>query len=355
WGFYWTPELGFKVMPKPQGVFSVNPMGINDAGFVVGNAVMSGQGGYGFLFDPQTEQYAFLQPLHEGVIATSVSAANAINNAGVVVGSRVITEPGVSPVISNAVIWKPFEKGSPVQDLGVMNGPNSSAEGGNTKPDAAGWAGNGMGTVSSRAIVWLNGKAQDIGVLPGMVQSQARRINTNRIVLGSSGESAFGPFHSFVWKDGEMHPFLPPQGYEVAGPASINDVGQLAGSMRPTGTTMLHPFIWQHGQFYNVLSLIVDMPANLVIDHVSRVGHDGRMLCRGSLSGKVVSVLLTPINQPLTDLNHDCATNTHDLLILLEQWGPAPTNATGGVPIADFNGDGRVDVLDLLILLGNWG
>jgi hypothetical protein len=124
--------------------------------------------------------------------------------------------------------------------------------------------------------------------------------------------------------------------------------------MQLKGSSEVHPFLMQHGVFRHLLELVVDVPSNLVIEGGVRIGNDGRILARGTLNGNALAVLLTPVDQPSTDLNHDCRTDHHDLLILLSQWGPVPLGASGGVPIADFNGDGVVDVLDLLILLDNW-
>jgi hypothetical protein len=76
----------------------------------------------------------------------------------------------------------------------------------------------------------------------------------------------------------------------------------------------------------------------------------GLFLIRGTLNGRTAAFILAPIDRPLTDLNADCVTDVHDLLMLLSGWEPCDGTACH----ADFNGDGRVDVLDLLILLDNW-
>lgn len=348
--FYWTPETGFHTIPRLPGMLSSYATDINDHGIVCGYMTTGiDVGDRAWVYDTATGEMMFLEPLH----GVGNSYANAINNSNVVVGSRSIGTSGANPF--NAVIWKPFEKGAPVQDLGVMNGPSSNGEDGNATQGVAGWSGTGIGNLTTRAVLWRNGKGEQLGVLPGMVQSQARRLNAQHVVIGSSGASLFGPYVSFVWQKGVMVPFEPPKGYEVAGPANLNDTGQFVGSMRVTQSSPSRPMLYQHGVATELITLVVNMPANLTLGLAGEVTNTGRIRCSATQAGKVVAVVLTPINQPLTDLNHDCATNTHDLLILLEQWGPAAANVAGGVPIADFNGDGRVDILDLLILLGNWG
>jgi hypothetical protein len=67
--------------------------------------------------------------------------------------------------------------------------------------------------------------------------------------------------------------------------------------------------------------------------------------------GDSVAVLLTPVDPPLGDLDHDCTVGFDDFLILLNAWGPCPQS--GACP-ADVNFDGTVSVLDFLIMLANW-
>ncbi|HRQ75820.1 MAG TPA: DUF3466 family protein [Phycisphaerales bacterium] len=348
--FYWTPETGFHTIPRLPGMLSSYATGINDHGIVCGYMTTGiDVGDRAWVYDTKTGEMMFLEPLH----GVGNSYANAINNSNIVVGSRSISTSGANPY--NAVIWRPFEKGSPVQDLGVMNGPNSWAAGGNAGPDGAGWAGTGVTTANCRAYLWLVGKPVFMGLLSNTINSSANAMNNMGQAIGSCRTTPTGPFITFRWMSGEMIHHQPPKSYQTSGAASMNDAGQIVGSMRPTEVSTHDAYLWQHGYFHNLNIIAQGSPSNLHMYVAAAVNGLGNILAHGTLNSKVVAVVLTPINQPLTDLNHDCATNTHDLLILLEQWGPTPTNATGGVPIADFNGDGRVDVLDLLILLGNWG
>jgi hypothetical protein len=348
--FFWSKDTGFVALPRPPGVISARADDVNDDRIVCGLHWINGVGFRGFVYDMNNPDagFTYLEPLH-GV--GQYGSANAINDSNIVAGSRHIGKPDQSPNPYNAVLWN-VNPGN-VADLGVMHGPNSAAMDGNTSTDAAGWAGTAIATLSTRAILWTNGKGQDIGVLPGHVQSQARRLNSTREIIGSSRESPSGPYNSFWWKDGVMKPFPVPDGYRTAGAADISDVGQLVGGMSPKPGLPNEAFVLQHGEFHNLLSLIVDTPPNLGISFTVRVSNDGRILAEGGIGLGPMGVLLKPIDQPPTDLNHDCRTDVHDLLILLEQWGPVPLS-TSGVPIADFNGDGFVDVLDLLILLDHW-
>ena len=63
-------------------------------------------------------------------------------------------------------------------------------------------------------------------------------------------------------------------------------------------------------------------------------------------------LLLSAIDQPPGDMDHDCAVGINDFLMLLAAWGPCPLigSCTG-----DVDGDGLVGIVDFLALLANWG
>jgi uncharacterized membrane protein len=348
--FHWSAKTGvLTTLPRPPDVWTARAFDINDAGLIIGTHSITGLGNRGFVYDINNADagFTYLEPLH----GVGGSVLRAINNMGLAVGERSIHKPG-QPSSYNAVIWN--TKTGEVVDLGVMSGPNSTASDGNGGNDAAGWSGSSQISLDARATLWADGKGQDLGVLPGCLQSTAGKVNSSRVVTGSSRQGDCGAFTPYLWQDGEMMPFPVPTCYEWAGATDLNDVAQFIGRMQLKGSPEVHPFLMQHGVFRHLLELVVDVPSNLVIEGGVRIGNDGRILARGTLNGNALAVLLTPVDQPSTDLNHDCRTDHHDLLILLSQWGPVPLGASGGVPIADFNGDGVVDVLDLLILLDNW-
>jgi hypothetical protein len=352
-GYYWSAQTGFVTLPKPANMFALRPASINDAGIVAGTAIMSPVGGMGFIYDIKnpTAGYTFLPPLYEGVVATTVSSCTAINNSGIVTGSRVISKPGET-VVMNAVIWRPFEPGAPVEDLG-SNDPNSGALDGNWTTDAAGWSGAAYFTQGAQAILWANSTAVELGYLPGMLQSHARAMNNDLQVAGWSRASIFSSYRGFLWLGGQMEELAPPPPFESFLPQDLSDLGQLGGAL---WTTAPLAAIWQLGDFYQLSEHVVNLPTNVSLSGISAVGNNGWIFASGSQTGRTLSVVLTPINQPLTDLNHDCRVDMHDLRILLDAWGPAPVSAGGsGVPSPDFNGDGMVDVFDLLFLLANWG
>jgi hypothetical protein len=59
----------------------------------------------------------------------------------------------------------------------------------------------------------------------------------------------------------------------------------------------------------------------------------------------------TPIEAPLGDLNCDGSVSEDDFWLLLDAWGPCPSEVS--CP-GDLDGNGAVDVVDFLLMLANW-
>jgi probable HAF family extracellular repeat protein len=345
--FVWKPETGLVTLPTPSGVASAEATDINDAGFIIGGHRFPGVGWKGFVLDPKTQQFTYLEALYPDIgPVVTLSTANAINNKGIVAGSRVISEPGVSPTISNAVIWD--TNTGEVIDLGVGAGPNSSALDINEAGHAVGWSGNDIGTANNRAILWMDGVGIDLGVLPGMVKSVARKLNNQGFVIGSSGPES-GTGHAFLWHKDKMNPIPPPDGYDLVGVNDINDSGQIVGHMRLAGTSQSHRLLWQHEQYHNFVDLLVGSPPNFTVTVLGIAGNNGKIVGRAILNGTTVAAIFTPLDVPIADLNFDCKVDVYDLLELLLEWGQ------DGESKADLDSNGLVDVFDLLMLLANWG
>ena len=351
--FYWTPETGLVTMTRPAGVTSAIAYDINDHGQIVGGHQVNGVGWKGFVYDIKTQHYTYLEPLHAWPVPLHIlSSLNAINNAGIAVGSRVISKPGVSPTVSNAVIWD--TNTGEVIDLGVGDGPNSAGEDGTDSNGAGGWSGGAFYfSADARGLLWIKERVIELEVLPGMVQNSVRAVNNHLDAVGTSGDGTAGGTLRFLWLDGVMTEFLPPKGYDRAIPSDINDSRQIVGSMRIQGTSTFHPYLWQYGVFHDLRDLIVRVPPNLTITGASEIGNGGRIRAGGTGIGNV-ALVLAPVGQPTADFDHNCRVDVRDLLILLDAWGPILRAKRQTASPADLNEDGVVDVSDLLILLANW-
>lgn len=108
------------------------------------------------------------------------------------------------------------------------------------------------------------------------------------------------------------------------------------------------PFIQQHGVMSSLEDLIVDPAANPSLA-VAMNGF-GEVVLSGSYDGETAALLLTPANQPLGDIDHDCSVGITDFLMLLAVWGPC----LPGSCAADIDRDGVVGILDFLTLRANW-
>ncbi|HKZ74645.1 MAG TPA: hypothetical protein VJ011_11305 [Steroidobacteraceae bacterium] len=191
-------------------------------------------------------------PLH------SVSAATAINDKGQVVGISGICNTAVgSASARSAVLW---ENGKP-QDIGNLGGIAwNTPMAINQRGDIVGFSnisaddGNNF---NAHAFVKLQGRPiQDLGVLEGDSLSQGLGINEKRQVVGLSCTAGFGSCRAFVWQNGvmiDLNEHRQP-GYtdHLYTANDINERGEIAGQAVTPGTENYSAF-WavpvprQHG------------------------------------------------------------------------------------------------------------
>lgn len=340
--FYWTPETGLVTLPEPEWAFGAVATDISDEGLVCGYyRLPSFIHTRAFVFKTSTGEMTYLEPLQEN----GSTGANAINNNGVIAGWRSIGNSGSNPY--NAMIWDTIS--GEVTDLGVMNGPNSTAIDINATGDVAGNSGI-MATRGEEVFLWRNGKLTMLGPVPAGFSSHAHAVNDYWQVTANGladrkklpGIIATAGF----WENQSWIPLGVPDDCIAFAPAGLNNAAQIIGSCTDA-TNHIRPVLWQHGSYADLEDLI-NMPSGLAVLTAGASNNTGNILLHGSTSGDLAAVLLAPINVPLTDLDINCRTDVHDLLILLHyEWGE-----TGSA--ADFNDDGVVNVLDILILLSNW-
>jgi probable HAF family extracellular repeat protein len=96
---------------------------------------------------------------------------------------------------------------------------------------------------NTHAVMWTNGKIQDLGTLSGGTQSWANAINTSGQVVGGSNSSATQP-NAFLWTKarGMLDLGVLPKGF-YSDALAINSVGQVVGYSNTTGGNW-HAFIW---------------------------------------------------------------------------------------------------------------
>jgi len=84
------------------------------------------------------------------------------------------------------------------------------------------------GTTTTRATLWRDGSAVDLGVLPGDVSSRALAVNDRDEVLVQSVAPG-GALRSFLWRGGTATELPAPAGYQRYAATHLNNRGFVAG------------------------------------------------------------------------------------------------------------------------------
>ncbi len=184
---------------------------INNLGQIVGN--LGGGGGLGAAFFWED---GVMVELGDPAMPKN---AYGINDAGQVVGAAIIPPP-VSA--QHAFLW---ENGV-LTDLGTLGGTTSIAWDINETGVAAGSSFTGAG---EHAVIWIDGAIDDLGTLGG-TNSEALGINDLGHVVGESQHSADDKFYqAFLWEEGMMVNIGSPAGFTSSEARAINNAGQIVG------------------------------------------------------------------------------------------------------------------------------
>jgi probable HAF family extracellular repeat protein len=175
------------------------------------------------------------------------ASANAINNHRQIVGTK-----------NYAIAFK-WENGV-ITDLPHLGGGGGTA---NDINDAGQAVGSSSATTDlgpmGHAVLWQNGTATDLGVLPGEQDSGASAINNLGQIVGTSGSMDPDTYEvtsrAFLYENGAMTA-LPVPSWEAYA-SDINDNGVIVGTMRAAGGfSKYHGWIYADGVVTNLNSLI---------------------------------------------------------------------------------------------------
>jgi probable HAF family extracellular repeat protein len=319
--FLWTPEDGFIRLPLPPGEVLAEATGINNSRQIILYGERSG-----WLWEDGV--YTALRAIPP---CTWVRPKD-INDDGIVVGER-----DIDGCDQSAFIWS-AESG--FHDLGVMNGPASSATAINRLGDTVGWTGGA--TQEKQAFLWSGGRLVLLPFVPGTTDTWAHDISADGVIVGV-GERPDRENLPVVRHDGEWQvlPILTECDEGIA--SHLNGAGQIVGHcMIKNGTRAV---LWQHDRVVPIDALSNKPGIELLF--AKDLNDAGQILAQGPPPGSD-AFLLTPVNRPVGDLDIDCRVGPSDLSELLSAWGTGPSPA-------DLDGDGTVAFSDLVILLGNWG
>jgi len=169
-----------------------------------------------------------------GSLGGTLSFVNAFNNRGQVAGESNLA----GDLTSHPFLWD----GKALKDLGSLGGSFGFATALNDLGEVAG----GAWTADDEALhafFWTNGMMKDLGTINDDTCSVVHGMNSQGLVVGTSGDCPDGVFeqHGFLSLHGgpliDLNDFVPPQSdLVITDGESINERGEIAGSgMLPNG------------------------------------------------------------------------------------------------------------------------
>ena len=346
-GFTWSVRDGISVIPRPPGADTLTASDLNSKGVVVGHYAIpfSGFGNRAFRRIDGTVEFLGIP---EG---GSFSRAIAINDIGWIVGDWGSPQHALLRGDSDLI------------DLGaLLPGSRSQAFDINDRGQIVGWEGPSI--AQKRAFCWEEGRFISLGMLPRGVESVARAINNNGVIVGTGRVLYDSPSgtttHPFRYEDGVMADLGVLPGLTAGAADDVNDAGAIVGSCQDSTGGIHRAFIWHNGIMRDLNDLI-DPDLGLEIFGASAINNVGQIAAFAfNQDGDQVGVILTPVQKPVipADLTDDGIVDGDDLMMLLSSWSIPPSapgckGAPGGCP-ADINQDGVVNGIDLGILLANW-
>lgn len=163
---------------------------------------------------------------------------------------------------TRAVLWR----NGKMQDLGTLGGPDSTPVNMNERGQIIGWsytsyAPNPSGVPDVHPFLWEVGHMTDLGTLGGTV-AVADFINERGQVIGASNTAGDTELHAFLWSRDTGMRDLGTLGGTYAHPNWINDRGDVVGysntAQDQSGHRQGRAFFWHNGVMKNLGTLGTD-------------------------------------------------------------------------------------------------
>lgn len=294
-GYSWTPSNAAQATLWSQGqltVLGVNGQwsyayGINDTGIVVGTALIGDQ-------LPAQWTSAGEATLPTPGCCSTLGTANAISNQGTVVGW---TDDG-------AVVWRngsPQTLANPLTryasiDATAINNPGQIVGVG---------VGGSVSAPVTRAILWNEDQAIDLGAATGFSASFARSINDSGAVVGASFHDVYNMGEATLWQNGQIHGLGVMAGQSGSLAADINAHGVIVGSGF-SGTAdnfelaQEHALIWDVGAAMPaLLDDLIDeadpLKSVTTLLRASAINDSGVIVGHALINGHTRAYMLTPM------------------------------------------------------------
>lgn len=233
-----------------DGWHNVFAHSINDAGVIAGAVRRSNYHGCAVIWESGAAR-PLVRP--SGRISSSASD---INNAGTVTGSTTVPHGKNGGANNLASLWS----GGDVQELRVSGGETSNGKAINARGHIAGTYRRAGG--NSRAFLWDGSRIQDLGDSPHpeFARVFATDINDHGAIVGYllpvQGES-FQAIRilgsdAFIWQNGVMRKLLPDADLIDFEAKSINNAGDVVGSMMPRNPEREVGFVLSGGKLHEL-------------------------------------------------------------------------------------------------------
>lgn len=295
--FLWRAgaKINLGTLGGPQSIVGFNNP-INDSGAATGGSNISSPDPNGGDFCDIGSTFICLPFVWKKGVMTALpllggnnGLAGAINNRGQIVGTAetAISDPACAFTFlrNQAVIW---EDGR-VQELPPLPGDAiGNAIANNDKGEVVGATGCMNGNV--HAVLWQNGTPIDLGNLGSEAFNLAFAINNRGQIVGQS-TLPDNISHAFLWQDGAMSDLGSLTGLPGSNAQGINSHGQVVGySFDANGDESSNvAWLWQNGRMTDLNSLT---PAGSPWFLMQAQGINDR----GQIAGKMVNVLTGDIH-----------------------------------------------------------